>query len=217
MLPPMKTPSFEYRLALTIITMTWILLAGCSDEPAPPEPGPPIVPTQGEFEIKPPGEDRPILGPVQFVGVRVLAYRRSLASGLIEVHDERVTDASAARRTLQGLIDTGWSAWPPKAAPELAIGLTHLAKDSMECGYLLHVSKRPQHWRRTPSKIPRCFATLSDVEKALKREEQIRFHIERERWCNKKRATFPPVSVPVEDRCNVRVQLYVGELTKVGP
>jgi len=213
----MKTSVFQSRYTLALVTMVCILVAGCSDEEAPPKPGPPIVPTQDEFQIKPPGEDRPILGPVQFVGVQVLAYRRSLASGLIEVHDERVTDASAARRTLQGLIDTGWSGWPPKAAPELAIGLPHLVKDSMDCGYLLHVSKRPQHWRRIPNKVPRCFATLADVEEALKREEQIRFHIERERWCNKKRATFPPVSVPVEQRCNVRVQLRVGELTKVDP
>ena len=217
MVPVMKSHRVGIIVVLMAIVGSTTCFTACGDDTKSVTPGPPIVPTQDEFRDKEPGEDRPILGPVQFSGVRVFAYRRALASGLMEVHDERVADASSARRTIERLKDTGWKAWPPQPAPELSMGFQHLAKDSMDCGYLLHISKRPTNWRRSPAKAPQCFATLNEVEKALDREEQIRFHVHRERWCAKKTPTFPPVRVPVENRCNIRVQLVVGELTNVEP
>jgi hypothetical protein len=194
---------------LLIVTTS---VMGCDKTRQGARPGPPVLPVRDTFSVKIPGPDRPTLGPMRFPGILVRMYRRSSATGLIDVHSERVADDNSVRRTQKTLSQDGWKEWPPPPAPELALGYSHLAEDSMDCGYLLHVTDRPTHWHIPPTKTIQCFARLDSVEKALYREEQISFHREREEWCAGKESGFPRVEVPENKRCNVRVILFAGEV-----
>jgi|GEM_PF-5578650 len=200
-----------WRGAFLLVVTAGVI--GCNKERKTIRPGPPVLPTRDTFSTsKTVGSDRPTLGPMRFPGMLVRMYRRSSATGLIDVHSERVVDANASRRTQERLTQEGWEKWPPSPAPELALGYSHLTEDSMDCGYLLHVTNRPTNWLHPPMQTIKCFARLDSVEKAMDREDQILFHREREEWCAGKQSGFPRVEVPENKRCNVRVVLFAGEV-----
>ena len=94
-------------------------------------------------------------------GETVLAYRRSPATGVIEVALERALDADSAAARLAALGAAGYEPWPPPPAPELApLGDPNLA----ECPFLVSAAVMGDPFATEASMRVVCARTPEELE-----------------------------------------------------
>ena len=164
------------------------LVPGCSASEAPVQaqrlPRPLTRP--------PPASDLLDLTPMVLGGVRVRVWRRPVTSGVIQVAEERVADATAAQARVAALVSDGWHAWPPGPAPEAADTLAAANPAMRDCPYLMEESEEPENWLDEPAAHVACFQSVAELEKAREREEQILFRHSRAVPCAELRAAPRP-------------------------
>lgn len=137
--------------------------ASSAAEPSAKEDRETRVPAGAVDEMEPP--------PLFFAGRLLRMYRRPVATGIIQVHEERVADLEGHRRGVTRLRRSGWRPWPPQPAPELAGRIAGL--DDRECPFLYAVAERAAEWPHPPERKLTCFSTVHELELALAREAQL--------------------------------------------
>ncbi len=166
-------------LAVSILSA----VVGCAAEP-PVKPARVTRPT--ELPLAMGGGHAPASSSSVSHGIRVRMNRRSATSGLVTVHEERVSDDVAAAQRRLALEAQGWSPFPLEPAPELASVAAQSNPELAECPYLALASEGRADVSETGEARPQrivCYRTAVEFERGLDRERFLREHDARLRSC----------------------------------
>ncbi len=126
-------------------------------------------------ELKVAADEPNLLMTPMLAGKLVRVFRRSITTGVIQVHDERVGTDSLVDQRVDALLLQGWKKWPPSPAPEFVVAMAEQNPDYGDCPFLAAVSDKVTSPVDLPQKRLSCFASVNELELALAREAQLRF------------------------------------------